>query len=91
MRAAAASLRQESADQTGLVAYVVPDSSTPIDADILGSFLKERLPDYMLPSHYVFLEELPLTPNGKIDRNALPAPGQTAMARAGFEEPKGPT
>ena len=89
VRAAAASLRKESADEAGLVAYVVPDSSTPIDADILGSFLKERLPDYILPSHYVFLEELPLTPNGKIDRNALPAPGKPQWPELGLRSLRG--
>jgi len=57
-----------------LVAYMV---SSPVSPDELRASLKEKLPDYMVPSAFVFLKSLPLTPNGKVDRNALPAPDET--------------
>jgi len=56
-----------------LAAYIVPALKTLSVTD-LRSFLKEKLPEFMLPSVFVPLDALPLTPNGKIDRNALPPP-----------------
>ena len=59
-----------------LVAYVVLDQEPPSTSSDLRRFLHEKLPDYMVPSVFVFLDALPLTPNGKVDRGALPAPDQ---------------
>ncbi len=66
-------LDQESNDR--LVAYVV--LTMPVDdvAGVLRTWLKARLPEYMLPASFTVLEQLPLTPNGKIDHKALPLPG----------------
>jgi amino acid adenylation domain-containing protein len=57
-----------------LVAYLVPNKQPAPSVSALRRALAGKLPDYMVPSAFVFLEALPLTPNGKIDRRALPAP-----------------
>jgi amino acid adenylation domain-containing protein/non-ribosomal peptide synthase protein (TIGR01720 family) len=54
-----------------LVAFLVPNPGQVIENQKLRAFLKERLPDYMIPSAWVTLEAIPLTPNGKIDRRTL--------------------
>jgi amino acid adenylation domain-containing protein/non-ribosomal peptide synthase protein (TIGR01720 family) len=60
-----------------LVAYIVERSSgTSLPHSQLRSFLKQKLPDYMIPSAFVVLDTLPLTPNGKLDRRGLPKPDQ---------------
>jgi polyketide synthase PksJ len=60
-----------SSDRT-LVAYLVAEDATDVTA--LRQYLANRLPHYMVPSHFVQLPVLPLTPNGKVDRKALPDP-----------------
>jgi non-ribosomal peptide synthetase component F len=63
-----------------LVAYVVWGGEPACTIAELRDYLKQKLPDYMVPAAYVMLEQLPLTPNGKVDRKALPSPGQDAVA-----------
>lgn len=57
-----------------LAAYVVLKNGPGLQAGELRTYLKERLPEYMLPSVTVFMETFPLSPSGKVDRRALPAP-----------------
>ncbi len=67
-----------------LVAYIVPNPEATVSVGELRSFLKQQLPEYMIPSAFVMLEALPLTPNGKVDRWALPA---SDTARPELEKP----
>lgn len=60
-----------------LVAYFTSSSHPSPSITELRGFAKKNLPDYMIPSAFVMLDEIPLTPNGKVDRRALPEPGQT--------------
>ncbi len=71
--------REDTAQDRKLVAYVVARQMPAPTAGELRAFLKEKLPDYMIPSSFVSLEALPLTPNGKVDRKALPAPDAQAQ------------
>lgn len=57
-----------------LVAYIVKNKE--FDVDKLKNELKEKLPSYMVPNHYVFLDALPLNPAGKLDRGALKPPSE---------------
>ncbi|MGK7886280.1 MAG: amino acid adenylation domain-containing protein, partial [Crocosphaera sp.] len=90
VREAVVIVRQDDFDNKQLVAYVV-SSLFPDDDDqvitvegklnqVLRDYLKDKLPDYMIPFAFVLLPSLPLTPNGKIDRRSLPIP--TAFTRS---------
>jgi amino acid adenylation domain-containing protein len=66
---------QKGASDKKLVAYFVPSKRPAPIVGELRSFLKEKLPDYMIPSFFVILDEIPLTATGKVNRRALPDPG----------------
>ena len=65
---------EEEVDNKVLVAYVVAKTKPVPSISELRSFLKDKLPDHMIPSFLVMLDNLPLAPSGKIDRKALPKP-----------------
>lgn len=74
-----------------LVAYLVLDQKSAPTIGELRSFLKQRLPSYMIPSAFVALNALPLTSNGKVDRRALPEPYQSRLeAEEAFVAPSTP-
>jgi amino acid adenylation domain-containing protein len=72
-----------------LIAYIAAGPDPLPTAGILHTALAAQLPDYMLPSHFVFLAELPLTANGKIDRNALPEASVPVVADGADDDPRG--
>ncbi|MFL1555606.1 amino acid adenylation domain-containing protein [Pseudomonas sp. O11] len=73
---------QENPSGKQLVAYVVPAIAHVNETEFRDSLrraLKTRLPDYMVPTHFMFLAQMPLTPNGKLDRKGLPEPDASLM------------
>ena len=72
-------VREDNPNDKCLVAYLVTQNSHETEELVgqLQSLLKERLPQYMIPSDFVLLEKLPLSPSGKVDRKALPAPDRS--------------
>jgi len=81
--------RQDRPGEKRLVAYLVR-CDPRLTPDELRRALRERLPDYMIPSAFVFLPAFPLTPSGKIDRRALPAPDAARDLAVEFVDPRTP-
>ncbi len=71
---AAVLLREDEPGQKYLAAYLVKNTKAELDRSALQRYLKEHLPEYMVPPVFVEMEQFPLTPSGKVDRKALPVP-----------------
>ena len=93
VREAAVTARPDATGESSLAAYLVPrgGESEPLIVAELRRWLLGRLPEYMVPSSFVFLDAMPLTPNGKVDRRALPEPSRAgSIAGADLVAPRGP-
>jgi len=66
--------RPMTSGESRLIAYIVADQGQALTTSGVRSFLKDKLPDYMIPATFLFLDSLPLMRNGKVDRQALPLP-----------------
>ncbi|MDJ0598953.1 MAG: amino acid adenylation domain-containing protein [Crocosphaera sp.] len=87
VQAAVAIVQELQTDNKSIVAYVVAREQSLTSSE-LRKFLKQKLPDYMIPSVIALLETLPLTPNGKIDRRALPKPNLEQYRQVDFVAPR---
>ena len=89
VRQAVVVAREDKLGDKHLVGYIVTRTGESATATSLRTALESELPDYMVPSHFVFLESLPLTANGKTDRNALPAVStQVAGTESAADRPR---
>jgi amino acid adenylation domain-containing protein len=84
VRQAVVMAREDTPGDKRLTAYVVPELGQAPTISELRSFSQEKLPEYMVPSAFVFLGAMPLTPNGKVDRRSLPAPDLSRDGAATF-------
>jgi len=82
VREAVVVAREDEEEHKQLAAYFTAVTPEPPAAAKLRTFLKDKLPDYMIPTHFVPLDSLPLTASGKVNRRTLPAPQLTRAASA---------
>jgi amino acid adenylation domain-containing protein len=90
VRRAVVQVNQDADGEKQLVAYVAINSEPGVGDDELREYLAEKLPDYMMPSAFVLMDELPLTTNGKVDRSRLPELGEWNANRQEYVAPSTP-
>lgn len=80
VRQAVVIVREDAPNDQRLTAYLTLTDGANVDGKMLREALASQIPDYMLPSQWVFLREFPLTPNRKVDRRALPVPADDGIS-----------
>ncbi len=89
VREAVVAVREDAPGSKRLVGYVVPrEPGSELASGEVRAFLKDKLPEYMVPSAILTLPSLPMTPNGKVDRKALPAPEPVAAEKQSMIPPR---
>ncbi|QTL38231.1 amino acid adenylation domain-containing protein [Xenorhabdus budapestensis] len=82
-------VREDDSGDKRLIAYLVPDSPSPLNTASLREQLSSNLASYMIPTAFVTLEAFPLNQSGKVDRAALPAPNRSASVSHEYAAPQG--
>ncbi len=89
VRQAVVIVREDHPGDQRLAAYYMPDATSAPSVSELRAYLQDRLPEYMVPSYLVEMEQFPLTPSGKTDRKALPSPVLSRdMISGGYTAPE---
>lgn len=84
-------IKKDSKNDDRLIAYIIPKFDE-IDKNELKLFIRTKLPDYMVPQHFVIIEKIPLSPSGKVDRKVLPVPDfKNLKLSVKFVEPRNET
>jgi acyl-coenzyme A synthetase/AMP-(fatty) acid ligase/acyl carrier protein len=84
-------LREDQPGDKRLIAYLVGKPGQTVQITELRNHLKKKLPDYMVPHHFILLDAIPLSPNGKADRRALPTPTEERVSEIPYIAPTNST
>ena len=83
--------KEDKAGNKRLIGYVVPNGNGDFDKGTVDSYLRARLPEYMVPGVWVKLDSIPLNANGKVDRKALPDPDLSELLSKEYTAPRNDT